>query len=175
MGKYDGKCGSCSYSEYYKSYGRDEKIYCTYYGTYYWASDSCYHYRGSFIATAICEILGEKEHKEVLQKIREIRREVLEKDKDYNIVLERYDQVAPQIAAFIEEDYEKTNNNSLAVNIFNKYIKPTVELYNNGQIFQSIEKYSEMTDLLEKEYGFNNDDYSNIQVVTNIKNKKLNK
>ena len=173
MSRYDNKCGTCSYSEYYKAYGSNEKVYCTYYGQYFWADDSCYHYSGGFVATVICDILGEEKHKDALEKIKKIRREILDWDKDYKVVMDRYDQIAPKIAKQIKQDYIKNKDKSLAVSIFNYYIEPTVQLYENKKVFESIEKYSEMVDILEACYGFESKNYKNLDTVKNIQKKKM--
>lgn len=169
---YKGQCGNCVESDYYKTIGRDIKIYCSYYKAYYYADNSCKHYRGSYVTTAVCDILGRHEYKDTLVKIRELRTKVMEKDPNYKELLERYDRIGPKIAKHILNDYKRTKDQSLAQNLYNYYIGPTVKMYEDKDYVGAIEKYSAMEDILEDCYGFKKIDYANISDARLSKTKK---
>ena len=77
----------------------------------------------------------------------------MEKDSDYSKLLDRYDRVGPRIAEHIENDYKKNRDNSLAKNLYDYYIEPTVQMYDEKDYIGAIEKYSAMEDILEECYG----------------------
>lgn len=169
---YKGQCGNCVNSEYYKSSGRDIKIYCSYYKAYYYASDSCNHYRGAYVTTAVCNVLGKHEYQGTLAKIRELRTNVMEKDPNCKKLLDRYDEVGPIIGKRLMDDYSKNKDNSLAKSLFDYYIEPTTKMYDEGNYTGAIEKYSAMQDVLEDCFNLKQVDYTNVSEARLIKYKK---
>lgn len=172
---YKNQCGNCVNSEYYKSVGRDIKIYCSYYKAYYYASNSCNHYRGAYVTTAVCNVLGKHEYKDTLTKIKKLRTEVMEKDPEYSNLLARYDKVGPRIAEYIESDYKKNKDNSLAKNLFDYYIEPTTRMYDEGDYIGAVEKYSAMEDVLEDCFNLKKVDYTNVGEARLIRYNKRSK
>lgn len=169
---YYGQCGNCTYSSYYKTVGKYMKIWCSYYRTEYYASDSCNHYKGAYVTTAVCDILGKHEYNDILSKIKELRNEVMEKDSDYDKLLDRYDKVGPVIAGRLLDNYKRDKDNSLAKNLFDYYIEPTVKMYDEKDYLGAIEKYSAMEDVLEECFGVKKVDYTNVGETRLIKYKK---
>ena len=169
---YKNQCGNCVNSDYYKTIGRNIKIYCSFYKAYYYAVDTCKHYRGAYVTTAVCNVLGRHEHQDTLNKIKLLRTEVMEKDSDYDNLLERYDRVGPKIAEHIEKDYKRNKDNSLAKNLFDYYIEPTAKMYDEKDYDGAVEKYSAMEDILEECFGFKKVDYTNVGEARLIKTKK---
>ena len=164
---YIGKCGNCYWMEEYKN----NKIYCYYYKHYYWKSETCSHYKSGYVTTAVCNVLGKNNCLDTLQKIKELRI-MMDNDPDFERILDRYDRVGPIIAKSILEDYRKNKDNSLAQNLYDFYIKPTTKLYEEGKVFEAIEKYSTMEDILEDCFHLKTTDYTNIGETRLIKLKK---
>ena len=169
---YAGKCGNCVNSDYYKTIGNNIKIYCSFYKAYYYADNKCNHYRGAYVTTCVCNILGKENFNDELTKIKKLRTMVMEKDPLYKKLLDRYDKVGPIIASRIQNEYMHKKDKSLANNLYNLYIKPTVEMYDNNDYIGAIEKYSSMEDVLEECFHLKTLDYTNIGEVRLIKYKK---
>ena len=89
--------------------------------------------------------------------------------------MNRYDFVAPSIAKRIEKDYQKNKDKSLAESLFNLYIKPVVDLYEKQRVFECIEKYSQMVDVLESCYNLDNRRLTNLEMVQEVNNQKIKK
>lgn len=152
FGKYDGFC-----------IRRNDKL------GYY---TDCKFYSGSYIPTAVFHILGSRKHHEILEDIREFRRDVLDKNESYRKIMFRYDTIGPMIAYNIEKDYRKTHDKSLAISLLEHYIKPIIALYKEGKEESAIVKFGQMEDVLEECYNFNNS-FSNVQEIEKIKKKAL--
>ena len=136
---------------------------------YYWV---CKFYSGSYIPTAVFQILGSRKHHEILEDIREFRRDVLDKNESYRKIMFRYDTIGTMIAYNIEKDYKKTRDKSLAISLLEHYIKPIIALYKEGKEESAIVKFGQMEDVLEECYNFNNS-FSNVQEIEKIKKKAL--
>lgn len=169
---YYGKCGNCSSADYYKSVGKNIKIYCSYYKAYYYADDSCKHYRGSYVTTAVCDILGKENFTDILKDMKELRISIMEVDPDCKKLLARYDKTGPIIGKRLLDDYKKNKDNSLAQNLFDYYIEPTAKMYEAKNYIGAIEKYSAMQDVLEDCFNLKETDYTNLGVARLIKYKK---
>lgn len=170
--EFNEKCGTCTWHEGENVYRPNIKIYCSYYKAYYYASETCNHYRGAYVTTVVCNILGKHEYQDTLVKIKELRTEVMEKDPEYNYLLTRYDKVGPRIAEYLENDYRKNKDNSLAKNLFDYYIEPTTKMYDEKKYMEAVEKYSAMEDVLEDCFNLKKVDYTNVGEARLIKQRK---
>lgn len=166
------KCGTCSWHEGENVYRSNQKIYCGYYKSYYYADDTCNHYKGAYVTTAVCDILGRENCKDVLNDIKDLRTFVMEKDYDCKKLLDRYDKVGPIIQQKLIDDYKKTRDNTLAQKLFDYYIEPTAKMYEDKNYIGAIEKYSSMQDILEECYGLKQTNYTNVGEARLIKYKK---
>lgn len=168
---YYGKCGGC----YYSVEDRNGKIYCTEYKKYYWKdtdASNCRYYKSGYVTSAVCDILGRHEYKNTLDKIKELRTVIMESDEDYDYILDRYDNIGPKIAKMIIDKYKIDKDSSLAKNLFDFYIEPTVQMYEKEDYFGAIEMYSKMEDVLESTFGFIKEGYTNVGQAKLIKDKK---
>jgi hypothetical protein len=148
------------------------RIYCSYYKAYYYADNTCNNYKGAYVTTAVCDILGKENFTDILNDIRNLRTLVMEKDPDCKKILDRYDDVGPIIGKRLMEDYKKNKDNSLAQNLFDYYIEPTAKMYEANDYIGAIEKYSSMQDVLEDIYRLKVTDYTNVGEARLIKYKK---
>jgi len=171
---YYGKCGNCVNSEYYKTIAKNIKIYCSYYKAYYYADNTCNHYRGAYVTTAVCDILGKENFNEELTKIKELRIKIMEKDLLYKNILDRYDKVGPIIAKCLMDKYNNDKDKTLANNLYALYIKPTIEMYNDKDYIGAIEKYCLMEDTLEECFNLRITNHTNLSEIKIIKYRKEN-
>ena len=158
--EYEGKCGNCQEYEYA---GKYTKGYCNWYKTYYHADDSCSHQKnipwkssgGCYITTIICQKLGLEDDCAVLNSLRNLRDNVMQKNEKYFGLLYEYDTVGPQIANMISEDQE--TEQELWISIYNFYLSPTATFMNENQPEQAINRYQEMVGSLKEYYGIRED------------------
>lgn len=140
--KYDYKTSNCpSYKQHFSSSSS--------------SSGPC------FITTVTCNILGKDDNDIVMQKLRNFRNEVLQRDEKYYDILKAYDTIGPIIASNLINDKEKE--------IFTKVLYSILEkvaiLIDKKEYDLAIEKYRIMTLLLINRYNlkhlFNNMSDSN--------------
>lgn len=162
---FEGKCGDC---EYFKDKDDDNKPFdtkwanyeqghCTWYRCFYWADDTCSHQkkRGSYtfslcyITTVVCNILGYNDDCGVLQSLRNLRDNVMQKDEKYAKTLYEYDTVGPKIASKLQEDRDI----ELATALYNFYLVPTALLVNEEKYDEAVHRYQEMTTGLKDAFG----------------------
>ncbi|MBR2828419.1 MAG: hypothetical protein IKE70_04230 [Bacilli bacterium] len=160
---YDNQCGSCDYfkdprntnQHYPKNNPSNIKGYCEWYQQYYYPDDTCNHHRsrdyvpgGCFITTVVCEKLGLDDSCLVLSRLREFRREVLQKDITYAPILFQYDMVGPQISEEIKKD-----TYDISQKIYDCFLVPIVESLNKKKHEEAVSRYIFMTNSLEKIYA----------------------
>lgn len=112
-------------------------------------------YRCSYyhIATTIaCNVLGKDLNDEVLNGIKSLRDDYLEKDEKYNEVLKMYDIIGPTIALAIEKDENKEEK---AEEYYNKILLPISKLVQNKKYDIALDHYSYFTRILINKYGLN--------------------
>lgn len=155
--EYEGKCGNCKEYEFKSKY---EKGYCDWYRTYYHADDTCSHQKdnekssgGCYITTIICQKLGLEDDCSVLNSLRNLRDNVMQKNEKYFGLLYEYDTVGPKIAHIISED--KETDQELWVSFYNFYLSNTAKLMNENKPEEAINKYQEMVASLKEYYGIN--------------------
>ena len=157
---YDGKCGSCAEFEdvnggqYDKNNSDYIKGYCAWYHAYYYPDDSCHHYKGTssgggcYITTMVCNVLGYEDDCDVLNTMRSLRNDVLQKDPKYSLILYEYDTIGPKIAEKLQKE-----DASFVKKIYEGCLLPIVDLIKNKNNEKAINKYVEMTRSLEECYG----------------------
>ena len=170
-----GQCGNCVYSEPYKAVGKYNKIYCSLRRWICYESDTCKSYKGAYVTTAVCSILGKENFEDVLKDLQELRVSIMEIDPDCEKLLKRYDEVGPIIGRQLQEDYNKNKDNSLAMSLFKYYIEPTAKMIEVKDYMGAIEKYSAMEDILEDCFHLKQMDYTNVGEARLIKYKKRSK
>ncbi len=159
MADYYNECGSC---EYFRFEGDNRKGYCDYFGTYYYPTESCYHYKekgvpsGCFLTTIVCKILGKEDNCSELETLRKFRDDIMQRDTEYGKMLFQYDTVGPIIAKELNEDYEK-NGNGFAQELFNFFITPTCNLIIDGDYDKAVSKYTTLTTALMDIFSIDDD------------------
>lgn len=161
---FEGQCGSCKYfkdkdndcKDYDVRNARYEKGHCTWYGSYYWADENaCRNHvdrnyvSGCYVTTIVCDILGYKDDNGVLNSLRSLRDNVMQKDKQYEKLLYEYDTVGPKIARKLSEG----DNYELATALYNFYILPCALSINCKKYDDAINRYKEMTEGLKEAFG----------------------
>ena len=164
---YDNQCGSCdNFEDSRKDTAYDTsnpsyiKGYCSWYGTYYYPSDSCSsNYRprggsssGCYITTMLCNRLGLEDDCCELETLRDFRDNVLQQNIQYQELLYEYDTIGPVIASHLEKE-----DISIIEKIFETYIKPVIGLLKEGKGEAAVSKYVEMTCSLEEYYGISDE------------------
>ena len=161
-----------SYDEYYQSQHSEEvteenrgKGYCTRNNYWCYPTDgNCYYYDGPekreessswslcYITTLVCNRLGLDDNCDVLNTLRLLRGNVLQKDEKYKGILYEYDTVGPKIA-------EKLSDEDMDVisKIYDTQLKPIVGLIKLRQYDNAIKRYVDMTKGLEDFYGITYD------------------
>lgn len=124
--KYDYKVSNCPF---YKEYGPYE-------------SSSC------FITTVTCNILGKNDNDPVMEKLRDFRNNVLQKNEEYYEILKLYDVIGPMIANNLMNDAEK----ELFTPILYPILERITKLIDKKDYESAIEKYRVMTLLLINRY-----------------------
>lgn len=126
--KYDYRVSSCPW---YKEYGQSS------------SSSFC------FITTVTCNILGKDDKDPVLQDLRSLRDNYLQKDSKYDFILKAYDTIAPQAAKKMMEDEEKV---SVATELYEDVLTPIAKLVEIKQYELASELYYCMTLKVYKKY-----------------------
>ena len=160
------QCGSC----YWLKDPRDDnklfndpdyiKGHCIELKCYYYPDDAiCSYYKnreasggGCYITTMVCSVLGYDNHCEVLETLREFRKDVLQKDKKYSSILHEYDTVGPQIAENLEKE-----DKEVVTGIFDVFLKPITKLLKEEKNDEAVDRYQLMTKTLEDYYSIEYD------------------
>ena len=160
---YDNQCGTCDYfkdsrntnQHYPKNNPNYIKGYCEWYRQFYYPDDSCSHHRsrdyvpgGCFITTVVCEKMRFDDSCEVLNRLREFRREVLQRDISYAPILFQYDVIGPKISEEIRKD-----SSNISQKIYDCFLIPIVENLNHKKYKEAVERYIFMTKSLGNIYG----------------------
>lgn len=102
-----------------------------------------------FITTVTCDILGKDDNDPVMQKLRNFRDNVLQKNEEYYEILKLYDVIGPIIASNLYNDPEKE--------LFTKDLYSVLEritlLIDKNEHELAVEKYRIMTLLLINRYN----------------------
>lgn len=120
-------------------------------------SNSAYEYSkyhgssGCYLTTIICKILGFNDNCIYLNKMRNFRTNVLQKDEKYKRLLVEYDIIGPKISKFLEND---PLNKQIALNCFNRYIVPIINYIDTNKDM-AISEYINMTNMLKGLYNIN--------------------
>ena len=158
---YEGKCGSCANFEddhgnpFNPRWAYPAKGYCTWYKRYYFPDESCddKHYRPrSYITTMVCGRLGLDKDDEVYKSIVGFQKNVMEKDKNYERLLEKYDAIGPKISKELE-----TEDISIVKKIYNIFLVPVAALIKENKGDEAIYRYKSMLAILKVHYGIENE------------------
>ncbi len=108
---------------------------------------------GCYLTTITCEMLGFDDNCDVLETLRRLRKDFMQRDPKYRDLLFEYDTVGPKIAEAIREDadYELING------MYDFYILPVVDKVKEKKYDDAVDKYVKMTRALENYYGINFD------------------
>ena len=118
------------------------------------AKDSSSSGSGCFITTVVCEILGYADGSKELQSLRTFRDSVLQKDAKYKKILAIYDVIGPAIVSKIRSEKCKKQ---ICKNLFELSIKKVCELVEESKYSEAIDLYMDMTYLLMRAYGIQDD------------------
>lgn len=132
---------------YCRAYNRSNSVSDSYYKRSVESQNSS---TGCFITTIICNILGENDNFDTLNKLRHFRDNVLQKDKKYLGLLLTYDIVGPIISHKLMED---KNKKQIAENLYNLGIKKVEDFIDNNNYNNAINLYRNMTQLLIDGYN----------------------
>lgn len=163
---FKGKCGSCKQMDINNC--RGYRYYCRKRASYYEAVDpnTCYAYdfdeerdydelermekaKRCYITTVLCEILGFDDNCEILSIMRELRRNVLQKDLRYLGLMMEYDDIGPVIAESLRNDNDAL---WIAKELLEHYIKPIIKYVGIKNYDTAIVLYYNMTNLLKENY-----------------------
>ena len=154
--EFENQCGTCNNfhdkdntnKSFDVRWARSERGYCDWYRCFYWADDSCGHYRrrGSyvstcFITTIVCHILNYSDDCEVLNQLRNFRNEVMQKNPKYHSMLFEYDTIGPKIAENLQKDYEEQRRLEIPRLLYNFYILPTAQLVRDKKYDFAVLRY----------------------------------
>lgn len=149
-------CAQCKYYDFNDENSYDE-CYCSERCTYYSrGSSSCYSFEWRnnddwcFITTVVVNILGYGDKCEHLQKLRKFRDNHMKGNPIYQPLLDEYVVVGPKIADAITNDPDK---NSLALSLFDTYIKPVCTLLDKGEQQAAVELYKDMVLKLKGQFN----------------------
>lgn len=121
----------------------DYKVsYCPIYKKHKGSSSWC------FITTVTCKILGKEDNDPVMEKLRYLRNNYIQKNPDYDMILKGYDTIGPVLAQKVLEDDKK-----MAEAIYECGLKPISKLVEEDKLEDATEKYYAMTLMLIKKYG----------------------
>lgn len=106
-------------------------------------------YSNCYITTVICHLLEISDECKILQKFREFRVEILQKNPQYIPFLYEYDFVGPQIASELLAGFTKENKIEFVIQIFNFYILPIFSYLERKDYQSAFVRYYEMIQVLE--------------------------
>lgn len=132
---------------YCHAYGRSDSVSSSYRKR---SQESRNSSSGCFITTIVCNILKKEDNNTDLNKLRDFRNNVLQKDKKYLGLLITYDIVGPMIS---KELYEDPNRVQIATNLYNLGIKKVVDYLDINDYHKAIDLYINMTQLLIDGYN----------------------
>ena len=104
---------------------------------------------GCYITTIMCEILGYKDDDYNLNKLREFRNNVMQREIGYLPLLMVYDQLGPLISSKLASDKD---GKELANRFYNDYISKAVKCIEEDNYKQAIIIYKAMTQVLADKY-----------------------
>ena len=120
----------------------DYKVHnCPFYQKHFSSSGFC------FITTVTCKILGKEDNDIVMQRLRCLRNNYIQKNPNYYMILKGYDTIGPKISKKILEDDKK-----MAEVIYECGLKPISKLVEEEKYEEATEKYYLMTLMLIKKY-----------------------
>lgn len=158
---YETQCGGCIY---YDFQGDNVKGYCSWYKSYYYPGDSCSHQKpresssSCYITTIICKVLGFQDDCKILNDLRSFRDNIMQKSIEYKDILQEYDTIGPDIAYFIEKEYEETKDREPWIQFYNHYLVTTSNLIRSQEYNQAVSCYKNMVLSLKEYFGINNED-----------------
>lgn len=117
----------------------------------YQEANKSYEAVGCYITTVVVNILGESDTIELLMTLRKFRKEVLQVDPKYRDILFKYDALGPVLARAIVASKDRV---SLAMDIYNIYLKGCKRYIEKGEYDKAVELYKELTNsLIERFIG----------------------
>ena len=130
--------------------------------------DECPIYRntessGCFITTIACSILKRKDNDKVLNNLRYLRDDILQKDPKYHNLLKDYDNIGPQIASCLEKDEKREE---ISLDLYNNILTPISNLIDKKEYNQACRAYYTMTLFFKDYYGleYQPDNRKNINI-----------
>lgn len=132
---------------------RGYKIYCSWYRQYVDPQDTCSRAmkRGYYVSTAICDVLGIDQMSDVPNSIKNFSINVLQKDKKYEALLKKYDQVGSKVADAIMVDRDR----QLCEVIYQKYLVVVTNHIKVNKNEQAIALYENMVNSLADYFALN--------------------
>ena len=162
MDTYDGCCGSCVHMNTNDYVGHKDNCYCTERRQYYNLHErKCRYYEYDkykdyydlnhrwHVVSAIIEKLDLKDSYECISILHNFRKDFLEKDEKYELLLHKYDFVGPVIAKCILEDEDSTK---LCEGLAREFLADIIFMIKDGNNEEALAKYIEMIDLLSNIY-----------------------
>lgn len=106
---------------------------------------------GCFLTTIICNVLNKKDNDIVLENMRYFRNNVLQKDKEFEVLLKDYDNIGPLIAQSISLDKDR---NYLCQKLYDDVLFSISSDIENKNYKRAIIHYEVMTLSLINYYGY---------------------
>lgn len=119
---------------------------CPWYKEYGPSSSSSF----CFITTITCNILGKDDKDPVMESLRSLRNDYLQKNPDYDFVLKAYDTIGKKAAQKISEDEKRETEAKV---IYYSVLSPIANLVNDKEYELAAEMYYCMTLGIYKKYG----------------------
>lgn len=164
MNTYDGCCGSCVHmnTNKWNPYSSKDYCYCTERKQYYNLNESkCRYYEYDdykdyydlnhrwHVVTAILKKLELSDSYDCVKLLHDYRKNYLEKEKKYDILLCLYDMIGPVIAKCILDDEDSYE---LCKKIAREFLIDIIFMVRDGKTEEALSKYIEMISLLSNIY-----------------------
>lgn len=115
--------------------------------------DECPIYRGSssscYLTSACVYAKGLPDDCYELETLRSYRDNWLSKQEEGSVLIKKYYEIAPRIVSIINEQKDRKNIYDL---IYDRMVKPCVDLIKRGKYIEAKELYKSMTEELEEKY-----------------------
>ena len=175
MNTFDGCCGSCVHLNTNDYVNHKDHCYCTYRRQYYNLTEkkcSYYQYdpnkdyydlnRRWHIVSAILHIIPEASEIPGMDKLRDFRVNILEKDAQYDDALRTYDIVGPFLARQL---VLAENRQLICSSLIKNWLINIIQLIVNQEYHMAFTKYADMVNDLAERYQDMLREYASIKLI----------